>query len=33
MVVVTKDHYFHAPGHFTIELPAGPATIELTKRI
>ncbi len=31
MVVVTKDHYFHAPGSFTIELPAGPATIELTK--
>ena len=31
MVVVTNDHYFHAPGTFTIELPAGPATIELTK--
>jgi TolB protein len=31
MVVVTGDHYFHAPGSFTIELPAGPATIELTR--
>jgi hypothetical protein len=31
MVVVTQDHYFHTPGHFTIELPAGRATIELTK--
>jgi TolB protein len=31
MVVVTNDHYFHAPGNFTIELPVGPATIELTK--
>jgi Tol biopolymer transport system component len=31
MVVVTNDHYFHAPGNFEIELPAGPATIELAK--
>ena len=31
MVVVTQDHYFHTPGHFTIELPAGPATLELTR--
>jgi hypothetical protein len=31
MVVVTNDHYFHARGSFTIELPAGLATIELTK--
>jgi TolB protein len=31
MVVVTNDHYFHAPGSFTIDLPAGPASIELTK--
>lgn len=31
MVVVTNDHYFHAPGSFTIELPAGRASIELTK--
>ena len=31
MVVVTNDHYFHAPGSFTIDLPAGPATIEVAK--
>ncbi len=31
MVVVTNDHYFHTRGSFTVELPAGPATLEVVK--
>jgi Tol biopolymer transport system component len=31
MVVVTDDHYFHTRGSFAIELPAGPASIEVMK--
>ena len=28
---ITNDHYFHTPGRFTAEVPAGRATIEATK--
>ena len=31
MVVVTDDHYFHTRGSFSVELPAGAATLEVMK--
>jgi Tol biopolymer transport system component len=31
MLVVTDDHYFHTRGSFTVELPEGPATLEVMK--
>ncbi len=28
---ITNDHYFHTPGSFTVELPAGRASVEVMK--